>query len=81
MTENVFYKLMKHFELTTRTLGAKVGLSRTAISEIARGRLPRVDDAIRIARQLDVTVEELWPTKDVRRAKRIKISTFPQKNS
>ena len=51
---------MKHYGLTTRSLGAQVGVGRSAISQIAHGRLPRVDVAIRIARAFDVSVEELW---------------------
>ena len=47
---------MKHYGLTTRSLGAQVGVGRSAISQIARGRLPRVDVAILIARAFDVTV-------------------------
>ena len=60
MTATLFQQLMRHYGLTTRSLGAQVGVGRSAISQIARGRLPRVDVAILIARAFDVTVEELW---------------------
>ena len=58
----ILQKLMKRQEppLTTTELGRRTGLSKATVSEIARGRLPRVDDALRIAFYLEVTVEDLW---------------------
>ena len=57
---NLFQRLMRHYGLTTRILADRVGASRTAISQFAHGRPPRVDVAILIAREFKVTVEELW---------------------
>lgn len=47
-------------ELSQRQLAALVGVGKTTIGEIERGeRLPNVA-AIRIAKALHTTVEELW---------------------
>lgn len=44
-----------------RQLAALVGVGKTTIGEIERGeRLPNVVTAIRIAKALHTTVEELW---------------------
>jgi len=49
-------------ELSQRQLAALVGVGKTTIGEkIERGeRLPNVVTAIRIAKALHTTVEELW---------------------
>ena len=48
-------------ELSQRQLAALVGVRKTTIGEIERGeRLPNVVTAIRIAKALHTTVEELW---------------------
>ena len=42
-------------------LARRIGVGKTTISEIERGdRLPNVLTAIRIARALETTVEEIW---------------------
>ena len=42
-------------------LSRRVGVGKTTISEIEGGdRLPNVETAIRIARALETTVEQLW---------------------
>lgn len=65
MTSTLFQRLMDYYGLTTRSLGEKIGVSRTAISQFAHGRLPRVDMALRIAHEFHVTVEELWGVQDL----------------
>ena len=46
--------------LSQRWLARKVGCGKTTISEVERGRLPNVVTAIKIARALGTTVENLW---------------------
>lgn len=51
----------ERLEHSQRQLAALVGVGKTTIGEIERGeRLPNVVTAIRIARALHTTVEELW---------------------
>ena len=51
----------ERLELSQRQLAALVGVEKTTIGEIERGeRLPNVVTAIRIAKALHTTVEELW---------------------
>ena len=51
----------ERLELSQRQLAALVGVGKTTIGEIERGeRLPNVVTAIRIAKALHTTVEELW---------------------
>lgn len=48
-------------ELSQRQLAALVGVGKTIVGEIERGeRLPNVVTAIRIAKALHTTAEELW---------------------
>lgn len=46
--------------MSQRWLARKVGCGKTTISEVERGRLPNVVTAIKIARALETTVENLW---------------------
>ena len=47
--------------ISQRELARRIGVGKTTISEIERGdRLPNVLTAIRIARALETTVEEIW---------------------
>ena len=51
----------ERLELSQRQLAALVGVGKTTIGEIEREeRLPNVVTAIRIAKALHTTVEELW---------------------
>lgn len=51
--------------LTQRELAAQAGTGRASVAEIESGkRLPNVLLAIRIARVLQMTVEELWEEKE-----------------
>lgn len=51
----------EYFGLSQRELARRVGVGKTTISEIEGGdRLPNVETAIRIARALETTVEQLW---------------------
>ena len=51
----------EYIGLSQRKLAALVNVGKTTISEIERGdRLPNVVTAIRIARVLETTVEDLW---------------------
>ncbi|MBR3239511.1 MAG: helix-turn-helix transcriptional regulator [Oscillospiraceae bacterium] len=46
--------------LTLEQLAAKSGVSRVSITRYENGqRVPKLDDALKIARALDCTVEEL----------------------
>jgi transcriptional regulator with XRE-family HTH domain len=56
----VLQRLMRHYSLSTRDIAARTKVSRSTISRIARGELPRVDVAILMAKSFHVTVEELW---------------------
>jgi putative transcriptional regulator len=48
-------------DLTQRELAEKVGVSETTISAIVRGESePKVGLAVKIAKVLEKTVEELW---------------------
>lgn len=51
----------ERLELSQRQLAVLVGVGKTTVGEIERGeRLPNMVTAIRIARALHTTVEELW---------------------
>ena len=51
----------EYFGLSQRELARRVGVGKTTISEIEGvDRLPNVETAIRIARALETTVEQLW---------------------
>lgn len=53
--------LRDYHGISQRELARRVGVGKTTISEIERGdRLPNVMTAIRIARALKTTVEEIW---------------------
>lgn len=60
MRNNVrYYRLYKG--VSQRWLAQKVGCSHSTLGEIERGEsAPNVYLAMRIARALDATVEELW---------------------
>jgi transcriptional regulator with XRE-family HTH domain len=45
-------------------IAEKTGLSQGWINKLAKGGVPNVYDAQRIARVLNTTVEELWPLED-----------------
>lgn len=54
-------ELRDYHGISQRELARRVGVGKTTISEIERGdRLPNVLTAIRIARALETTVEEIW---------------------
>lgn len=50
----------EYLGVSQRWLARKVGCGKTTISEVERGRLPNVVTAIKIARALGTTVENLW---------------------
>lgn len=53
--------LRDYHGISQRELARRIGVGKTTISEIERGdRLPNVLMAIRIARALETTVEEIW---------------------
>ena len=53
--------LRDYHGISQRELARRIGVGKTTISEIERGdRLPTVLTAIRMARALDTTVEEIW---------------------
>lgn len=53
--------LKDYHGISQRELARRIGVGKTTISEIERGdRLPNVLTAIRIARALETTVEEIW---------------------
>lgn len=53
--------LRDYHGISQRDLARRIGVGKTTISEIERGdRLPNVLTAIRIARALETTVEEIW---------------------
>ncbi len=53
--------LRDYHGISQRELARRIGVGKTTISEIERGdRLPNVLTAIRIARALGTTVEEIW---------------------
>lgn len=53
--------LRDYYGISQRKLAQRVGVGKTTISEIERGdRLPNVLTAIRIARAMETTVEEIW---------------------
>lgn len=53
--------LRDYHGISQRELARRIGVGKTTISEIERGdRLPNVLTAIRIARALKTTVEEIW---------------------
>lgn len=53
--------LRDYYGISQRELARRIGVGKTTISEIERGdRLPNVLTAIRIARALKTTVEEIW---------------------
>lgn len=53
--------LRSYYGVTQREIARRVGISSTAMSTIERGEhVPKVTTALRIARELHTTVEELW---------------------
>lgn len=53
--------LRDYHGISQRELARRVGVGKTTIGEAERGdRLPNVETAIRIARALNTTVEEIW---------------------
>jgi DNA-binding XRE family transcriptional regulator len=45
-----------------RHLARKVGISETTLSQLIRGKtLPTLEVAYKIARELDKSVEDVWP--------------------
>lgn len=53
--------LRDYHGISQRELARRIGVGKTTISEIERGdRMPNVLTAIRIARALETTVEEIW---------------------
>lgn len=50
----------EYLGMSQRWLARKVRCGKTTISEVERGRLPNVVTAIKIARALGTTVENLW---------------------
>lgn len=53
--------LRDYHGISQRELARRIGVGKTTISEIERGdRLPNVLTAIRIARAMETTVEEIW---------------------
>lgn len=53
--------LRDYYGISQRELARRIGVGKTTISEIERrDRLPNVLTAIRIARALETTVEEIW---------------------
>lgn len=53
--------LRDYHGISQSELARRIGVGKTTISEIERGdRLPNVLTAIRIARALETTVEEIW---------------------
>lgn len=53
--------LRDYHGISQRELARRIGVGKKTISEIERGdRLPNVLTAIRIARALETTVEEIW---------------------
>ena len=54
-------ELREYHGISQSELARQVGVGKTTIGEAERGdRLPNVVTAIRIARALNTTVEELW---------------------
>lgn len=53
-------RVTRYRGLSTRELAGHVGVSPSSIAEILRGKLPKLDVAIRIARHFEVYVEDLW---------------------
>lgn len=54
-------ELREYHGISQRELARRVGVGKTTIGEVERGdRLPNVETAIRIARALNTTVEEIW---------------------
>lgn len=50
----------EYLGMSQRWLARKVGCGKTTISEVERGRLPNVVTAIKIARALGTSAENLW---------------------
>lgn len=54
-------RLLFERQLTNRWLAERTGMTETAVSLIVNGkRVPSLENALRIARALGVSVEELW---------------------
>lgn len=54
-------ELRKYHGISQSELARRVGVGKTTVSEIERrDRLPNVMTAIRIARAMKTTVEEIW---------------------
>ena len=50
----------EYLGMSQRWLAGKGGCGKTTISEVERGRLPNVVTAIKIARALGTSAENLW---------------------
>lgn len=61
MAENNVRKYRMAAELTLEQLSAASGIPVSTIDDIEHGAEPRVVTAIRLARVLGTTVEQLWP--------------------
>lgn len=53
-------RLMRHYRVTVRDLAAICGTSRSTISRVVHGEMPRLDVAMRMAKVFRVSVEEIW---------------------
>ena len=68
-------EMRSYHGITQRELARRVGISSAAMSTIEReAHMPNVITALRIARELGTTVEELWGDKreDARREKQLR---------
>lgn len=61
MLKNNIKKIRSNKNVTQKELAQKSKIGQSTISEIEKGtHIPRVDTAIRLARALEVTVEDLF---------------------
>lgn len=61
--DELFARRCRELEAHSQDAQAELlGLTQPNISRIRRGRqIPRVDTAVRLAKALGITVEDLWP--------------------
>lgn len=60
---NTIKSMREKSGLTVRELAARVGVQPMTISNAENGRIiPRADTLRKIADELDVTMDELWPS-------------------
>lgn len=62
MDHNLIAERCAHLGVTQKWLSQKSGVPESSISSIRHGRQGNIHDAIRIARALITTAEELFPT-------------------